>query len=1293
MHHSTTAPQSCRTKWTPQVALLKLLLVSLLMGATALGQASDSSEDQSARREAQKAATSEGGQEAPFRIDLPEWDPDPKDLPPELRPHIVRPVLPEEVVADVGEMEERIEELQEKGLTAETPEAQDAALDEAIELAERVLSIREEHQGNTPGLTRWRDAAGDPAEWYEVADARRAIADVSLLRGLGDQVRAELASVLGSDANVEGLHTEGEYAQAHAITERQLQVFRRVLGDDHRTTLSSINNMGVLLKAQGRLADAEPFYAEALDGRHRVLGDDHPDTLTSINNWGFQLQAQGRLVDAEPYYAEALEGRRRVLGDDHQRTLTSINNMGFLLHAKGRFVDAEPFHAEALAGRRRVLGVDHPLTLISINNMGAVLKAQGRLADAEPYYAEALAGSRAVLGDDHPQTLISINNMGILLTAQGRLAEAKLYCAEALEGQRRILGDDHPATLASISTMGALLWRQGRLTDAEPYFVEALARCRRVLGVDHPLTLISINNMGAVLKAQGPLAEAEPYYREALAGFRHLLGDEHPDTLAVINNMGTVLTAQGRLAEAEPYCAEALEGQRRILGDDHPATLASISTMGGLLLAQGRLAEAEPYYGEALATAELLRIDVIGGASERAAFSETLNLVLIAARYAALLVDTDRAAEALGVIERGRGRAALDLLSSAQAGGLDMAMRSLGEPARVARYEAAAAREQDVLVALREVEARMAAVREDQVKAELNELIKDRRRELREKTAEVFGELRGLFPIADPLTSDEILAGLASGEAIVSFVWTDDRVFALVASSRGIESAVIAEGKERQQELRDAVRALRESVATRGAGAINADVLRSARESLVPDELRTLLADAKSIMVIPDGPLHTIPMELLLPDAPIAYASSATIALDRRRVARQRSTSLAGAVVLGSPDFGGALVEPEYPDSGILLALVQRGSNADNSGLQRGDVLRRYGEHALAGRADLGPAIQATAEAVTTRGVEPDERPVTVEVWREGQTIEVALATGRMGVVPSQAPPAEGLRSMAFFDRSGDEQSAVASRLDQHRLYGASLTPLPGMRREATAIAMLLEQSGNSVTLLLDDDANAVRLRESVVSNPPRFLHLATHGLSGNADRPYEASLALTKPERPTVDDIGFLTLKELIKQWPGRLKGTELVTLSACDTGRGVAKGDSVMALPLGFFAAGAETVVASLWKVDDTATSLLMSRFYANLLGESKSSRQIDGVSYIPGQPLPKLAALREAQAWLRALTNEDKNRLTGASPEQIAQAATRDVGPRRGRPTIPDGRAAARPYDHPYYWAAFVLFGSPQ
>jgi len=786
--------------------------------------------------------------------------------------------------------------------------------------------------------------------------------------------------------------------------------------------------------------------------------------------------------------------------------------------------------------------------------------------------------------------------------------------------------------------------------------------------------------------------------RRKVENLRHTTGldDEARATLATL--VGTdedveQLVGKGKYAEAQAVTQKQLDIRRRVLGDEHPDTLSSINSMGILLESQGKLAEAEPYYREALATAERLRTDVIGGERERAAFAGALRLPAIAADYAALLVQTDRAAEALGVAERGRARAALDLVTRDEAD-LGAALRAAGDVERIARYESASKREQQALLGLREAEARLGAAEDDTTRGELDALVKRRRREMNEATAAVFAELRGLIPAADPLTSEEILAALEPGEALVGYLWSKDRVLALVARDGRVEGVSLAGDKDAALALNKAAEALRAAIATRPdapGSSVDAAVLDAARDGLMPEALRAKLAGASPVTLLADGPLHSLPVELLLPETPIAYAPSATIAIDRRRAAERHERLAASALVVGDPVFDrtpeSAPPEPAYPETGVLVAVVTRDSNAAIGGLQRGDVLLSYGGHALESAQDLGPAIKATAEELTTRGSAEDDRPITAEVWRGGETIEVKLAPGRMGVRPSPAPPADGLRAMAFADRSADEQAAGASALDQVRLYGGSLGPLPGTRREAEAVASMLAGS----TLLLGEDATAPHLRDAVFARVPRILHLATHGLTGNADRPYEASLALTRPETPSSGDIGFLTLDELMSRWVNRLDGCALVVLSACDTGRGVARGDSVMALPLGFFAAGAETVVASLWKVDDTATALLMSRFYANAFGKSASARTIDGAQYSPGVPMPKLAALREARAWLRSLTVADRDRLTGASPAEIADAATRgEALPRRGRSTVDARGRDARPYAHPYYWSAFVLYG---
>ncbi len=138
------------------------------------------------------------------------------------------------------------------------------------------------------------------------------------------------------------------------------------------------------------------------------------------------------------------------------------------------------------------------------------------------------------------------------------------------------------------------------------------------------------------------------------------------------------------------------------------------------------------------------------------------------------------------------------------------------------------------------------------------------------------------------------------------------------------------------------------------------------------------------------------------------------------------------------------------------------------------------------------------------------------------------------------------------------------------------------------------------------------------------YLHLATHG-KFDPDAPLKSGLLLAKDAQGD----GFLSLGDLYSL---RLNA-DLVTLSACETGLGkLHNGDDVVGLTRGFLYAGSSSIVASLWEVDDRATSLLMTEFYANLKKGDKRE------------------ALRQAQ-----LTTKKQ-------------------------------------YPHPFYWAAFQLTGLP-
>jgi CHAT domain-containing protein len=154
---------------------------------------------------------------------------------------------------------------------------------------------------------------------------------------------------------------------------------------------------------------------------------------------------------------------------------------------------------------------------------------------------------------------------------------------------------------------------------------------------------------------------------------------------------------------------------------------------------------------------------------------------------------------------------------------------------------------------------------------------------------------------------------------------------------------------------------------------------------------------------------------------------------------------------------------------------------------------------------------------------------------------------------------------------------------------------------EANEIAALY-----NVKPLIGNQATEWAIRQQLTQS--RILHLATHGKYDN-ENPLSSTISLASDtnSQGTLND-GQLQVREVLSL---DLKQTDLVVLSACSTQIGnltlkstVMSGDEITSLPRAFFFAGTPTVIATLWPVDDAATTTLMEQFYTHLrAGMSKA------------------------------------------------------------------------------------------
>jgi CHAT domain-containing protein/Flp pilus assembly protein TadD len=1081
------------------------------------------------------------------------------------------------------------------------------------------------------------EARYGPSHW-KVTDARLALDDVDRLARLKPDGRRQLAKAERQNSRVVELFAQGKWQEAAELARESLQTVGRILGTKHHHVAAALNNLGLLHKSAGDYAEAERLYRRASGIWRETLTGQHPRYAASLNNLATLYQEQGDYARAEPLVRKALGINRQTLGPGHAATAGNLNNLAGLCQSMARFDEAEALYREAAEIRRKTLGENHPDYAQSLNNLAALKHATGELARAAALYHEALRTAGKSLGEEHPRYAAAEGNLGAVYEAMGDYRQAERLLREASDAWKRIAGDGHPRYAESLNNLAALHQSMGDYARAESLYGRALEIKERALGPEHPATITGLSNLGTLYYARGDYGRAEPRLRRALELRRKVLGETHVDCAADRNNLAALCAEMGDFARAELLYREATAIRKEVLGEGHPQYATALNNLAALYASTGDSARAEPLHHEALGIWK----ESLGPTHPRYAIGlGNLGLLYWSMKRPA---DAERLLHEAAAIARGN----LELASLAQSerqqllmaagarGILDAALSLAAEGETTAREIYTHVLAWKGAVFSRQWRMRLARARADlapqfdRLEQVVNRLaalslgtpgpgarearqrkiaeLADEKERLERKLAAESGDFRRRRQTAG-LSAAEFRHALPPGVVLVDFLeYTrffpagrsgpgedkTDREFARVGHVAAF--VVRADRPVRLVDLGPAgpiTGHVETWRATLGSGPEAERAARELRRRLW-EPLGLDLAGAGTVLLSPDGSLARFPFAALPGEEPGTYLT------DDVPLAVVAVPQLLPELVQISP-VGPAASErgQDDPPSLLLVGSVDYGAEPDAAGPATGrgpPLARSPGDPSPTWKPLPGTAEEIAAIARTMRGGFPQAVPV---VLRDAEPTEAA--------VRREAPG----RRWLHFATHGFFAPAWA----RSALAGSNTSGSRGLRPLAT------------------------KADRRAGFHPGLLSGLVFAGAS--------------RPWQPGRDD-GIMTADEVAAI---DLRAADLAVLSACQTGLGpVAGGEGILGLQRAFQVAGARTVVASLWQVDDAATRALMTEFYENLLQKRMS----------------KLEALRHAQLTIRRAYDPQQRTLRG-------------LAPLKDPTTTPHG------FDlPPRYWAAFILSG---
>lgn len=995
----------------------------------------------------------------------------------------------------------------------------------------------------------------------------------------------------------------------------------------------------------------------------KVAGDGSLARAGLLTRLGVMSRRLGDLDRAEELFREGI-AIREAAAPDSLLVARSLYDLLLLARGRGDLAAAESAGNRALEIQESD-DAGSVATAMTRGTLGQVALQRGNFDLAGDRFLAAYETMR-VLAAGTREHGTAVTNLGMLARRSGDAETAMARFTEALSIFEK-LKHESDAVAMLLNNIGVVAYDYGDLAASEEHLTRALALHERTAPDSLDIALY-LDNLAGIAQERGDLTRSEQLHRRALAT-REAKAPGSLEVATTLANLGDVLHQRGDMERARIYYERALEIQR----SQAPGSLeeaATLSDLGILAERQGDLELAESRHRQSLSMRERLApdsLDVASALSALASLSSTKDDLVAAQEFAeralairevktGMSVQTAASLYQLGRLALQRGEAdgaaahhrrALDLRQklvpdshwvASSWNGLGEALRMSGEVDSsldaLCRATEILDRDTSRVSDIEEGRASFRAVFSDYYRDCISALVASGRPDAAFEGLERFRArwLLAMLAERDILFEADLPPEISSRMRRNQIEF--DRIVTEISRLDPDEESDAAEGYfARMVDLREE----REEIA------------RTIRE-LSPRLARLQYPEPLTL----DAARQSLPAGTVLLSYSVGAESTVLFALRRRRSGgreEDRADTFRTFVIPATrTDLAAAVrsLRDAINERRPLKSFEDQAAKLYDLLIRPADALMAAGEALLI--SPDGP-LNALPFAVLVR--EDGGSGWSFLVERRPLHFVVSASVYAQLAQPLRARRREEPVLVAFGDPNYGTAALVSGESRRSFVGRATdLRPLPHARQEVQSIAQLFD---GKVEVHLGAQATEARVKS--LDERVDYVHFACHGFLDERF-PLGSTLAMALPAGDEEsDDNGFLQAWEIIEQV--RLEA-DLVTLSACETGLGADMGgEGLIGLVRAFQYAGARSVVASLWSVADQPTADLMRSFYSSLQsGESKAE------------------ALQTAQL---SLIRNGRN---------LAGAEDGERGVRRLVGTATD---EGPPTNHPYYWAAFQLFGA--
>ena len=408
----------------------------------------------------------------------------------------------------------------------------------------------------------------------------------------------EYALVLKSLADIQKGNSQTKEAEANYIIAKQ--IIKNTQGVKSKDYLSIINSLASIYKHEQKNELAEQYYSELADLYRDNNGVKSKEYASCINNLATLYRSQNKYEKAESLFERTLKSFKSSVGEKDILYINTLVALADLYRNTGQYNKSESTYLECKKLLLETVGEKNLDYANLLNNMGLLYDETGRYDLSEVNLKLALTITKDLLNDKHPLYATTLNNLALIYKNMGHYEQAEPMYIQALSIRKEALGENHPDYGASLNNLAEFYESVNRAKEAEPLYLQSSKIIKNVYGEQHHEYALCLNNIANLYEETAQYDKAEVYYKQSLGIQKNILGETHSEYASTLHNLAFLYLETKKYKEAEVLFIKDLEIIKNSLGVGHPNYAKALSNLADLYEHMGRYNDAEKNYLESI---------------------------------------------------------------------------------------------------------------------------------------------------------------------------------------------------------------------------------------------------------------------------------------------------------------------------------------------------------------------------------------------------------------------------------------------------------------------------------------------------------------------------------------------------------------------------------------------------------------------------------------------------------------------------------------------------------------------